>query len=224
MREDRCLRCVVCLSEGLFEQWSLTQKFGCFLFALSECVSSVWLAQKQAPRLWALQFLSPRVQKYTRAGARARGGIMETEISRKRKELSRREKEMRDKESGGQFHLISEFPLTFACMHVIREGILWLNGWSEPSWLKLDKPFFTVCWFFISSPCEDRGGCCTATSQNSWRGACTFCSIWKPINHLELPPLSGQTAYFLETSERVISLSLPFDFHCLRDGAQSQVG
>lgn len=117
---------------------------------------------------------------------------------------------MRDKENGGQFHFISEFPFTFTCMYIILEGLLWLNGWCE-TWLKLDKTFFTVCWFFISSLCEDRGGCCGATSQNSRVVAHAHyvpLGIWKPINHFELHPLSLQRAYFLETSERVMRLSL----------------
>lgn len=90
---------------------------------------------------------------------------------------------MRDKEIGGQFRLISQVPFTFACMYIILGGILRLNGWCETSWLKPSKPFFTVCWFFISSLCEDRGGCCGATSQNSWSGTCTFCTSWYLKTH-----------------------------------------
>lgn len=53
--------------------------------------------------------------------------------NQQRKELSRRAKEMRDKESRGRFHLFSQFPFTFACMYVIQEGMLWLNEWCETS-------------------------------------------------------------------------------------------
>lgn len=86
---------------------------------------------------------------------------------------------MRDKESRGQFHLISELPW----MYIIQEGILWLSGWCETSWLKLDRPFFMVCWFFLSSLCEDRAGFCGATSSNSWSGTCTFCTSWYLKTH-----------------------------------------
>lgn len=119
---------------------------------------------------------------------------METEIS---KERSWRGKETRDKESGGQFHLISEFPFTFFCMYIIIEGKQWLNRERETSWLKLDKPFFTVCWFFISSLCEAGGGCFCATSQNSWRCTCTFRTSWYLKAH---QPFWIGPSFFLQTT------------------------
>lgn len=43
---------------------------------------------------------------------------------------------MRDKECRRErFHLLSEFPFTFACMYVVQEGTLWLEEWCESSGL-----------------------------------------------------------------------------------------
>lgn len=172
----------------------------------------MWLAQER--QLWASQFLSPRVQKYTHAGTRS---ITKTGISRERSSAGEQRKwEIRRVEDGFiYFH-------SFLCLYVryprgnaVTEWMVWN--------LKLYTSFFTVCWFCISCLCEDRGGCCTVTSQNSWSGTCTFCSIWKPIKQFELSPLPVQTAFFQKPVKWVIS-SLSFDLHCLHDGTQHQIG
>lgn len=86
--------------------------------------------------------------------------------------------------------------------------------------LKLDMSFFTACWFFISCLCEDRGDCCTVTSQNSWSGTCTFCSIWEPMEHFESSLLLVQTAFFRNQCVANQPLTSIW-FHCLHDGTHS---
>lgn len=64
----------------------------------------------------------------------------------------------------------------------------WAGRWDGAAsvkrfWLKLGKTFFTLCWVFISSLCEDGAGGSRATSQNSWSDV-SQCATSKLINCL----------------------------------------
>lgn len=108
-----------------------------------------------APRFfWRHQFKSKHMLAKERWGALWKYKLAEEE------ELSRRIKEIRDKEREEQFHLNSDVP----GIYIIPKGILWLSSWCETCRLKLDRPFFMAGWSFISSLCEDGACFCAVTS------------------------------------------------------------
>lgn len=155
------------------EIWLHLAFFSLFSFlALSNCVSGMWLARKQ---LWALQ--SPGAQN---------------EVNRRWHESITEGNERQGEKRTVWLHL------TVFLLHVDyqRRNSVWTES-MRPLDLKRDKQFFTGCWCFIASQCEDWEGCCCATSPKSRSGTCTFCTSWyarAPSTIFKLPPLTAQTA------------------------------
>ena len=115
---------------------------------------------------------------------------------------------MRDKVSEGCFYLISEFPFTFACIYIVAAGDGGRRDGVKPPYWSLTSHFSRYV-DFSSHLCEDRAGCCGATSQNSWSGTCTFCTSWYLKTH---QPFKIASSLY----KRPFFLSLSFiDFHWL---------